>query len=529
MSNIRPARLVAALVQTESRRLWPGTYWIAFGYFLVHMLLSTRYGIFRDAMYLLDCARHLAWGFVDQPPLFPFIAWIAIHTFGTSLPALIFWPALAGVLRIVLTAAFARQLGAGTFGQAFAALLSATTSGWLIIDHQFSMNAFDPLFWAGSAFVILRLIQTGDLRLWLAFGLLSGLGLENKYSMAAFALALLLGVLLTPQRRILFTPWFLAGGAVAFVIALPNLIWEIANQWPFLQFLHNVSATGKDVILSPVAFLGRQLLIMGPPSFPFWFAGLLYLLFSKRTKPYRALGLAFLFTLVIFEVTHGKDYYPLPVYPIVIAAAGLALERWLATPWFTAHSAARRIAAPAFALWILIPLSFLLPLVLPVLPIDQFLAYQQHLPFGIPRSETAQIGASLPQYYADEFGWEQMVQAVARVYHSLTPEEQKKAAILTSNYGQAGAIDYFGPKYGLPPAISGHNSFWLWGPRDYTGEVVIRVGDRLERAQQHFDSVTVAATLDNPYTLFYEKRPILLCRHLKQSLQSIWPDQKSWD
>ena len=516
-------------MQDPSQRLWPGIYISAAAYFLVHMLTSQSYGIFRDAMYLLDCGRHLAWGYVDQPPLFPFLAWIAIHTFGTSLPALILWPALAGCARIVLTGAFARQLGAGSTGQAVAVLLSCTTPGWMLIDHQFSMNAFEPLFWTGCAFVVLRIIQTGNMRLWLGFGLIAGLGLENKYSIAAFALALLVGVLLTPERRILFTPWFLAGGAVAFLVFLPNLIWQIANQWPFLQFLHNVSATGKDVILSPGAFIAQQILISGPAAFPIWLAGVLYLLFGSAVRPYRAFAWAFLLTLVIFEITHGKNYYSLPVYPIVLAAGGLAVERWLAAGWFRARPAVRRWAMPLIAAWVLIPFFWLLPVVLPILPIDRFLAYQAHLPFAIPRSETGHLGAALPQYYADEFGWEDMVKAVARIYHSLSPEEQKKTAIVTGNYGDASAIDYFGPKYGLPPAISGHNNFWFWGTHGYTGEIVIRIGSDLDGERRSFQSAEIAATLDNPYVLWYERRPILLCRGLKANLNTIWPGEKHWE
>ena len=532
-ANLDDAARVTANVKTDrtniAPRLWPGAYVIALAYLLVHMLLATRYGIFRDAMYLLDCARHLAWGYVDQPPLFPFIAWIAIHTFGTSLPALIFWPALAGTLRILLTAALARQLGAQTLGMAATAMVSVIVPGWLLIDHQFSMNAFEPLFWTGCAFVVVRIIQTGNTKLWLLFGLIAGLGLENKYSIAGFAAAVLLGLLLTPQRKILFTGWFLAGGGVALLVFLPNLIWEIRNQWPFLQFLHEVGASGKDVILSPGAFIAQQILIAGPALFPIWLAGLVYLLIGRRTKDYRALGWAFLFTLIVFEVSHGKNYYPLPVYPIVFAAGGLAFERLLQWRWFERRPAIRAASVGLALVWLLIPTALMLPMVMPVLPIDQFLAYQKRLPFAIPRSENSHLGAALPQYYADEFGWEEMVKAVARVYHGLSPEDQKKAAILTSNYGQAAAIDYFGPKYGLPNAISGHNNFWFWGPRGYTGDVVIRVGALAERAQNHFQRVTVAATFDNPYGLFYEQRPILLCRGLKQNLQTIWPDQKHWD
>ncbi len=167
---------------------------IALGYSLLHLLTASRYGYFRDALYYIACSQHLDWGYVDQPPAIVFIAWIARHTLGLSLPALLLWPALAGAARIVLTAAFARELGAGRFGVVLAAVLAAVPGVWQVIDHQFAMNAFEPLFWTGCAYVALRMIKTGNPRLWLAFGAIAGLGLENKYAIAAFAGALLAGL-----------------------------------------------------------------------------------------------------------------------------------------------------------------------------------------------------------------------------------------------------------------------------------------------------------------------------------------------
>lgn len=510
------------------RSLWLPPSIIAAVYFTLHMLTASRYGIFRDAMYLLDCSRHLAWGYVDHPPLFPFIAWIARHTLGESLPALLVWPALAGVARILFTALFARQLGAGPIGMAFTAFFSATTPGWLVIDHQFSMNAFDPLFWTGCAYAILCLIQTGNGRFWLLFGLFAGFGMEDKYSIAGWAAALLLGLLISPQRRLLFTPWLIAGGAVALAIFAPNLIWEIRNDWPFLQFLHNVNASGKDILLSPLAFVKSQILIAGPAAFPFWFGGLLYVAFGRETKPYRALAWAFLLAILLFLLVHGKDYYSLPAYPTVFAMAGFGVDRLLRTRWFSARPARKLTAVALVFIWIFIPLFLLLPMLLPVLSLPDYLAYQKHLPISLTQTETEQVGSTLPPYYADEFGWEELAEAVAKVYNSLPPNERPKAAILTGDYGQAGAIDYFGPRYGLPQAISGHNTLYLWGPREYTGEIVILVGSKKAEASSRFASVEEAATFNNPYGFWYEKRPILLCRGLKGNLQTLWPKTKHW-
>ena len=526
-SQGQEGRLAPALGATRVS-LWPWVYLIALIYFAAHLATSTRYGYFRDALYYLACSEHLAFGYVDQPPLIAVLGWIARHTFGTSLPALLFWPALAGAARIVLTAAFARELGAKRFGTLLAAALAMTPLVWWVIDHQFAMNGLEPLFWSGCAYVALRLIKTGNPKLWLAFGAIAGVGLQNKYSIVIFAASLVAGLLLTRQRKLLFTPWILAGGALAFLIFLPNLIWNIQHDWPFLELMRNVRATGKDVILPPGRYLLQQIMMINPVSFPFWFGGLLFYFFSREGRTFRALGWTFVITIAVFMLTHGKDYYSAPAYVMLLAAGAVATECLLASFRLAARPKLQAVLRPACFIWLILGVVPLLPLVLPVLPIDAFLRYQSRLPFEVPKTERSFVGEALPQYYADEFPWPGMVAAVARVYHSLTPEEQARTAIFGSNYGQAAAIDFFGPPYGLPKAISGHQNYFLWGPRNYTGEIVILIGEPASDAQDDFESVTVAATQENPYAYRYETRPILLCRGLKWNLQTGWPRVKNW-
>ena len=267
---------------------------------------------------------------------------------------------------------------------------------------------------------------------------------------------------------------------------------------------------------------------MNPVSFPFWFGGLLYYFFSREAKAYRAFGWTFVITIAFFLFTHGKDYYSAPAYVMLLAAGGVATERLFMSTRFSVRPTLRAVLKPACFVWLLAGVLPLLPLVLPVLPVEAFVRYQSRLPFEVPRAERSFIGAALPQYYADEFPWPGMVAAVARVYHSLTPEDQAKTAIYCGNYGQAAAIDFFGRQYGLPKAISGHQSYFLWGPRNYSGEIVILVGEGEREAKEQFDSVTVAATLHNEYAFWYETQPILLCRGLKWDLQSGWPRVKNW-
>jgi Dolichyl-phosphate-mannose-protein mannosyltransferase len=374
------------------------------------------------------------------------------------------------------------------------------------------------------------MIKAQNPRLWLLFGAIAGLALENKYSIAVFAFALLVGLLLTQQRKLLFTPWLLAGGAVAALIFLPNFWWNVQHHWPFLELMRNIRESGRDVVLSPAAFVGQQILIMTPLSLPFWLGGLLYYLFSRDAKPYRAFGLAFLVTIAFFLLAHGKNYYSAPAYPIVLAAGAVLAERLLSGLRMATHPRLRIVLEAGAFVWLILAVAPILPVVIPLLPVDAYLRYQAHLPFEVPRSEHGHEGAALPQHYADEFGWPEMVAAVARVYASVPEADRAKTAIYTQNYGQAGAIDFFGPQYGLPKAICAHQTYSLWGPRNYHGEIMILVGSRrIEDARQFFDSVEPAATLDNPSALFYEKRTILLARGLKTDLQTLWPQLKHWD
>jgi len=492
------------------------------------MLTATRYGYFRDAFYYLACSEHLDWGYVDQPPLIVLIAWIARHTLGTSLRALLFWPALAGAGRILLISAFARELGAKRFGIALAATLAVVPGVWWALDHQFAMNAFEVLFWTGCAFVVLRLIKTENPKLWLAFGAIAGLGLENKYSVAVFALALLIGLALTPQRKLLFTPWLLAGAGVALLLFSPNLIWNIQHHWPFLELMRNIRSSGRMIVLPAGAFLFQQILITNPLGFPFWFGGLLFLFFSRNAKLYRALAWAFVITIGFFLLADGKNYYSAPAYGTVLAAGAVVVERLLSSERLAARPWVASFLKPATLVWLIAGVLAGLPLVLPILSVQSYLAYQSHLPFEIPHPEHSDEGALLPQHYADEFGWDELVAAVARVYYSLPENERAKAAIFTNNFGEAGAIDFFGPRYGLPKAICGNQSYFLWGPRNYTGEIVIRVGSSLNEVQPYYESVVVAATINHPYSLAFERRPILLCRGLKGNLQALWPTAKDW-
>ena len=489
----------------------------------LHLAFAHRYGYFRDELYYIACSRHLAWGYVDQPPLIALLTWLELHLGGSSITSLRFLPALAGAALVVLTALIAREMGAGRFGISFAALATATVGIYFVLDYLMTMNAFEPLFWMGGAYLVVRIVNGGDQRLWLGFGVLAGLGLENKYSMAFFAGGIVLGLILTPQRKVFRSRWIWLGGAVALVIALPNLLWNVEHHWPFLELMRNIKLSGKDVELSPLAYVAQQIFIVNPVLFPLWLAGLLWMFAGREGRRYRALGCAYLVTLGFLVVENGKNYYLAPAYPMLLAAGALVLER-------LAMRRGLRWVKPAAVMIVLAGVALLLPLGLPVLSPEAFIRYESKLPFALPVSEKSHAGAAMPQYYSDQFGWEEMTVAVARAYDALPPEERAETCIGASNYGEAAAIDFFGPKYGLPHAISGHQNYFLWGPGNCSGRTLILLGERGPgRWHDQCATVEVAARLFHPYGILFENRPVIVCHGFKYDLRTIWPHLKDWN
>ena len=494
---------------------------IAVAKLLLQLYAGRHYGYFVDELYYIACSHHLDWGYVDQAPLIALITRISGALFGESLPAIRLFPALAGAALVFLTGLVARELGAQLFGQALAALAILLAPGFLATDNFLSMNAFEPLFWTGCAYVLIRIIKTGNPKLWLWFGILAGVGLENKHSMLIFGAGLILGLLLTPERRFLPSPWFWIAGLLALLLFLPNLLWNIQHHFPFLELQANIRRSGRNVDLSLLQFLGQQILTMLPLSVPIWLAGLWHYLFTKEGKPFRALGFAWLFTTVVILALNPRVYYLWPAFPILLAAGSVRWELWLARP----HFEWVKFAYPALMIAMGVVLA---PLAIPVLPVETYIRYTKTLHLEQPRVETHRLGP-LPQIFADQFGWEEMAQVVARAFNNLLADVRARTAIFGQNYGQAGAIDLFGEKYGLPKAISGHQNYFLWGPRDYTGESVIVMDDRKDRLEANFTSVEKVGEVFHPYSMPYEHFDVFYCRGLKQPLKEFWPKVKNWD
>lgn len=488
---------------------------------LIHLLTNGRYGYFRDELYYIACARHLDWGYVDLAPLSALLLRIELTLFGDSLFALRLFPALAGAGTVALTGAIARQLGGRVWAVALACVASLSALVFLAIGNVYALNVFEPLFWMGCVYCLVRIIQDGPWTCWLWFGLLVGLGVENKHSMTFFGVGLVLALLLTPQRRELLRPGIWVGGLVALAFALPNVLWQIQHHWPTYQLLSNIAHNNKNVVLSSPEFLLQQSVILNSVTLPLWLGGLLWLLFGREGRRYRVLGFAYLITLAEFMILHGKQYYLAPVYPMLFAAGGVAFERL---------SAARLgFIRPALVAIMIISAAILSPTVIPILPPEKLVGYMEAIHFQPPRTETSHT-AALPQLFADQFGWEEMVRSVARVYASLSPEEQKRAAIFCQNYGEAGAIDFFGPNYGLPPALSGHQNYFYWGPGDYSSDIMIVLDDRATDERELFRSVEDRGLIESsPWAMPWEQpQHIYICRDLKGTLPQLWPKLRVW-
>jgi hypothetical protein len=486
----------------------------------IHLTTATNYGLFVDELYFLACGQHLAWGYVDQPPLVAALAWVARALFGNSVFGIHLIPGLAGAGLVLLTGLLVHELGGRRFAQILAGLAIVVASVYLTMHSYLSMNAVEPLIWTGCAYLLVRMIKTGDTRLWLAFGFLSGLGLLNKTTMAMFGLGLVLGLLLSPARKLMANRWFPLGGAIAALIFLPNLVWMIGHGFPMLELLANIRRSGRNVSLTPLQFILEQVVLMHPLTLPLWLAGLGTFFFGREGKTYRTLGWAYLVVLAVLLATKGRTYYLAPAYPMLFASGAVGIEQWMGRiSW--------RWLRPAYAGTLAAGGVILAPFFLPVLPPEAYIRYADALHIEQLQIETFAAG-KLPQLFADRFGWPEMAQTTAEVYHSLPAEDQAKAAILTGNYGQAGAIDFYGPGLGLPAAISGHQNYYYWGPRDYTGEVVIALGMSPTVLRAYFADVRPAATVRHPYAMPYENFAIFVCRGPRQPLNEIWPNLKNW-
>lgn len=496
------------------------TWWvwgIAAATALLHLAVAGRYGYFRNELYFIDCGRHPAFGYVDQPPLVPLLA-AATQAFGHSLWLLRLPAVMAATLLVPVTAAFARLFTQRTAAVVTAAAAAALSPALAAMTATLTTSTFEPLAWTGCAYFIARYVVRRDANSLLWAGVVAGVAMQAKYGIVMWLAGLFLGLLLF-QRGVLLTKKLWLGAGIAALIAAPSVAWQAMHGWPFLALIAHHHAIGFDLTGGPVAFEIGQILANNLVLAPLWIAGVIAPFVVEKLKPARFLAIAFVTATIIDIATHGKDYYLFGVYPVMFAVGAgvlsLRIPRWVPAVWLA-------LAAVQFAV--------VLPVVLPVMR-PRRLAYLLNHSHLRPRpDEIAGIGAPLTQMFSDEMGWEELEKHVAAVYDALPDQDRQKAAIFASSYGDAAAIDFFGRADRLPQVIGGGNQYYLWGPRGADGSVMIVVNGNPDRWRSACNDLQVAGTFGVPLAMPYERdRPILVCRGLRRNLQQAWPDFQRYE
>jgi hypothetical protein len=475
---------------------------------LVHLVSAGRYGIFANELYFIVCGRHPAFGYADQPPLVPLIAALT-QIAGTNAWLLRLPAILAAIALIPLTVAFVRLLGGSARAAWLAAVACAAAPMLTAMSATLSTSTFEQLTFTAVAYLVARALLRSEPRAFWWAGLVAGVAMETKYGILLWLVGLAVGLAFFSDRSVWRSRDFWIGVAIAAALTLPNAAWQVTHGLPFLDLVRNDNA--GNLTGTPLAFLLDQFFLLNVVLAPLWLCGIVAPFVGKRLESARMLSAAFVVTAVLVVATHGKDYYLAGAYPTMFAVGAVACTRlW---PWFVALWAVIAAANGAVAM----------PFVLPLVPPARLAIMLDQMHFKPPAMEKACLGAPLGCIFSLEFGWEEVAQRTSEVFASLSPADRDKAAILASTYGTAAAIDVYGK--GLPPALSGNNQYYFWGPRGYDGSVVIAIGFQAAALTPLCDTVTEAARYGtSPFAMPYERnQPILICRNMRPNLSARWP------
>jgi hypothetical protein len=479
--------------------------------FALLMVFSAGYGFHRDELYFLDCARHLALSYVDQPVFTPLVARVALNLFGVSVVGLRLFAAVAAAATVVCGGALAREFGGGSRAQFLSALGCAVSPALIGADHLMGPTAFDILAWTALALVVVRIRRTGNLRLWPVAGLVLGLGLTNKHSIGFFALALLVGTVASGGWRLMANRWFALGAVIAGMFSVPDLWWQAHHGWATIAMTRALNQQNGGLHNVP-GFILSQTFMASPVLIPVWWRGLRVLRASERPL-WRGLACSYGILLVFFMFNSGaKPYYIAGTYMYLVPAGMVAIEPALA-------SAAHRVRR--LTLWLGVSLLVTLPITLPVLPAGDI-------------GFTAAVNPVL----AETVGWPQLVAQVDRAWYSLSPAQRALGVIFTSNYGEEGAINELGRQLGLPEAVGDHNNDWWWGPGRPDAQVVLAVAPGPKDTtgyglylHRHFGRVVQAATITNSEHLHNQEYggQIYICSQPRLPWDQIWPQLRHYD
>ncbi|MFN2460258.1 MAG: ArnT family glycosyltransferase [Candidatus Velthaea sp.] len=483
---------------------------------IVHAAFAGRYDVFRDELYFIVCGRHPAFGYADQPPLVPLLS-AALYAFGHSTWLLRLPDILAAAGLVWLTVRFARLLGGGDAAATAAGIAVAAAPMFLGIFATLNTTVFEPLAWTASAYGLARAGISDDRRALVWTGAVAGIELEAKYSLVMWLLALLIAVAAGGGRRLLARRELWLGVALASALAVPSVVWQAANGWPFAELVR--AAGAKNAVVSPAAFLVNQILVMNPLLAPLWMLGIAAPFVWADLARVRFLAIAFVLVVALALASHGKDYYVAAGYPSMFALGGIALERLVRAWSVRAAYLASAVAVSAVAA----------PAALPVLAPEEIAPYLQRIHLTPQQQERSFAGTNLPQQFADELGWRDYVRQVGSAYAALPTAVKAATAIKVDNYGEAAALDVYGSPYDLPPALSGHNQYYIWGLRGQRPHNVLVVQRHPEALAPYCSAVRMFGTTYSRYAMAYENgKSIALCRGVHPPLEALWPHLKNF-
>ena len=481
----------------------------------LYVLAVTQFGVHRDEFLYFGMGRHLRFWRMDFPPLIAVLANVSRGIFGDSLASVRIFPALGGGVLIGLGALIARELGGGRFAQAFAAIALFASPMIMRTSTLFQPVILDQIWWTLTLYALVRLARTEDQRWWLLVGVALGFGLLTKFSIAFIGVGLLVALLATTWRRMLLTRWPWFAVAIALVIGAPSIVGQIRLGFPVIGQMHDLQST-QLMHVTWLEFVEEQPLLIGLVSFIVAIAGAVALMWNAELSKYRVAGLSCVVAFLLLFLLHGKSYYAGPIYPMLLAAGAVVLER--------VHRPMLGTALRVAALVLIIVLGVVaLPIGMPILSPEATANYVARL--GVSAAVRTNRGNmdKLPQDYADMLGWEEQSQALRAAYRSLTPDEQREAVIVGDNYGEAGAAEFYRRRYGLPPVVSSSGSYWYFGPGDKPGRVAISIGESASDMQKFYGDVREAIHLMSPWSVREERSvDVLIARDPKSTLQAIW-------
>jgi hypothetical protein len=485
---------------------------------VLHGVCLGQYGYFRDELYYLSCAARLDWGFVDHPPLSVALLAAWVRVFGDSVEAVRAPSVLCGLGTVAVCVDLARRMGATGWGVWLAGLVPVSAGMYLVVFHLYTMNALDILIWPLIAWAFVEALEDPRRSRWALFGALVGLALLNKASVLWLVAGLAVGLLLDPRRRCLNTSGPYLAALVAATLQTPHLLWQSRHGWPMVEFAR-VSQDQKLLPVPPLEYLGQQAVVMNVAAAPVLGAGLVWLLRSPEAVRWRPFGWAFLTALAILLVNgRSRVNYLAPAYPLLIPAGAVAAQQW---------AGRRRVSAG----WVIGPVAvsgtLTAPLGLPVLPIETLDRVVRAIPVRPPNEES---GDEPPfQGYADMHGWRELAAEVSRAYLALPELDRRRAVALTWNYGEAAALERFARDFPLPPAISRHNTFWLWGPRGWDGSVAIVVNQNQSGLAGQFRSFERVGTVRASFAMpEQDGSPVWIARGLDRPVAQFWAEGKRY-